>query len=126
MLNLSYDQGRTRSKFRPSADLGVISNAGDNTFRESATIESERRVNEHLKSQKVKISELLNQARQMQMEQFQKAMSEVVVQSHQISNMPTIRITQREIPGHHHKKIAGSLDLGKLRSQKNQSQTTAD
>lgn len=48
-----------------------------------------------LLSQKIKISEYLTQARNRQLETFERALSDQITQSLQVSQMPTVRVTQR-------------------------------
>ena len=94
VLNLKYDQGRTTRLTlpeRPTGNIGRYERSVD--VVPVVLTESEKRVNQHLLNQKIKISDYLHHARNLQIEHFQAAMCEVVQNSHNLSKMPIIRIS---------------------------------
>ena len=48
-----------------------------------------------LNSEKIKISEYLTKARNRQLESFERALGEQITQGIQVSQMPTVKVTQK-------------------------------
>lgn len=92
VLNLKYEQGRTRTRLAGPHEQ--LTHAG--RYDHSPDDNGGRLVKEHLMTQKIKVSEYLSKAREVQVDKFRNAMCEVVRQSSNISKMPTIRIGQHK------------------------------
>ena len=56
--------------------------------------DSPKQAEDNLALQKVKISELLSRTRQEQVELFHNALKEAVYTTHQVTNMPMVRVTR--------------------------------
>jgi len=92
VLNLKYEQGRTRTRLAGPHE--VLTHHGGRYEPSPEDNNGGRLVKEHLMTQKIKVTEYLTKAREVQVDKFRNVMCEVVCQNSNISKMPTIRIGQ--------------------------------